>query len=183
MTDFLFKIFHEDFSKYLNFGNISFQKKLNLGCVDYYLGALMDKKTLALLLLLPPLILATGKIAFSADFVLPDHPPETEEERQAIEKRASEIALSNERVKRLMETKACNYTLQSNAFTSFHAEFISKEQIGEDSKGKPIYKEKYRHVWEGVLEASAVFIYDDYSKYFVHVDVTNGKIEYIGYIK
>ncbi|MGB9622685.1 MAG: hypothetical protein ACPL07_02460, partial [Candidatus Bathyarchaeia archaeon] len=25
--------------------------------------------------------------------------------------------------------------------------------------------------------------YDDYSKYFVHVDVTNGKIEYIGYIK
>ena len=46
----------------------------------------MNKKILVLLLLLPSLILATGKMAFSVGYALPNHPPETEHEREAIDK-------------------------------------------------------------------------------------------------
>lgn len=143
----------------------------------------MNKKMLSMLLLLAPLIFLTTKMAFSIDPILPDHPPKTIEEREAIEKLAMEIALSDRRVKALISERGDNYNLQSTAVMRFHAEFISKELIGTDARGTPIYKETYHYVWDGKLRGTVVFLYNDSSIYFVHVDVTDRKVWYIGYIR
>jgi hypothetical protein len=127
------------------------------------------KKTLTLMLLLTPLILVTSRMAFSIDIKLPNHPPKTVEEREAIEKSAIEIALSDGRVKALIERRGNNYGLQSTAVTHFHIEFIDKEN--------------FYYIWDGKLRGIVALQYNDGSSYFVHVDVTEGKVWYIGYIK
>ncbi len=125
-------------------------------------------------------VVLTATLAFSSEqstetmLYLPDHPPETVEEREAVESHALEIALSDPRVKVLMEDKKGEYDLQSNCYTRHKLLFEEeRKELSED----------YQHGWDGKLRGQVVFIYDDGSIYYVHVDVTDGKVWYTMYIK
>jgi hypothetical protein len=96
------------------------------------------------------------------------------EERESVENLALEIALSDLRVKSLMEDKKDGYELQSNCYT-LHKLLFEEEHL--EGSGD------FHGGWDGKLRGQVVFVYDDASIYYVNVDVTDEKIWYTSYIK
>lgn len=140
----------------------------------------MRKTKPVILLIIAASVVFTATLVFSCEqgkvemHSLPDHPPETVKEREAVESRALEIALSDPRVKSLMDSKKCGYDLQSNCYT-LHKLLFEEEQW--EGSGE------YHLGWDGELRGQVVLSYDDGSIYCVHVDVTDETVRYTMYIK